>query len=178
MRTKIMNGIIYKKATLLFSALLVFGLSISAQSYNDENEFDYLTYQSADIRINPDLENLNYFWLSNSIAHKYLPIKSENNLTTEILFDDALIIEPWMTDVNIFDEIIIEDKLTNEEHLFIEQWMIEGNLFNTSAHLTVDSDEKLYVEDWMLEQEFFSKSDDYHDLKVEAWMINNDIWAN
>ena len=77
------------------------------------------------------------------------------------------------------DKILLE--VETEEALEVENWMLDADLFE--VHLfSVETEEPLELEEWMYNENYFlipgkdTLVENHENLELESWMIDSKIW--
>ncbi len=73
-----------------------------------------------------------------------------------------------------FDFVLNQEK---DAPLVLEPWMTDENVFGeTTTMITNETDASLMLEPWMLNEKLFRGQEAEESLKIEDWMVSDRIW--
>jgi len=95
--------------------------------------------------------------------------------------ETALQLENWMTNETIWNTNsakIAEFVQETETGMQLENWMTSEETWNLNNNFVEETESDLELESWMTSEETWNLSNQSieTELKVENWMINNNVW--
>ena len=94
--------------------------------------------------------------------------------TFEEVVEDPLELEKWMINEIFFSGTLFNFEIETEEPLEVEDWMLDTKIFEVESEKTeIDLKEKYIIESTFI----FENVEDY-ELKLESWMVDDNVWEN
>ena len=160
MKTKNNVQKITLKSFAVIATLVLVSITVSAQDFWK----DFIS-QSSFIEIADAMKKKHETFIremdSKNLVAEFMP----GNISV-VETEDALKLEPWMTDESYFNTTSIESSVESDKALQLENWMIDNKYFNTENATKKSDNSSVSPEN--IEKE--------GNLELQTWMTDSRIW--
>lgn len=106
--------------------------------------------------------------------------KTTKDLTLENSTEQALAVEPWMVNDNMWESFSVDNGFYNTDAtLYLESWMTDDFVWGMASFNDVNTETSLVVENWMTDENVWNvqkpikiETETESPLTLEDWMLN------